>query len=222
MRVLIADDHALFRAGIASLLRAWGMDVVGEAGDGREALERARELRPDVVLMDIRMPVCGGLEATRLLKAELPETKIMIVTVSEDDEDLFEAIKAGAEGFLLKGMSETELSRALESLAAGEPALSPRLAGRILDEFARVGRRSETRSEEPLTPRELDVLRLLSSGATNREIGAALFVSENTVSFHMKHILSKLHLKNRAQAAAYAVRSGIAAEDDSPASYPNG
>jgi len=221
MRILIADDHTLFRAGIGSLVRAWGMDVVGEAGDGIEALARARELRPDVILMDIRMPVCGGLEATRLIKAELPETKILIVTVSEDDADLFEAIKAGAEGFLLKGMSEDALSRALESLAAGEPALSPALAGRILDEFAR-DRQPKAPDEVLLTPRELDVLRLLSSGATNREIGAALFVSENTVSFHMKHILSKLHLKNRAQAAAYAVRSGLAAEDDSPVDHPNG
>jgi DNA-binding NarL/FixJ family response regulator len=222
VRVLIADDHALVRAGIASLIRAWGMEVVGEAGDGMEALELARKLRPDVVLMDIRMPVCGGLEATRLLKAELPEVKIVIVTVSEDDEDLFEAIKAGAEGFLLKGMSESELSRALEDLAAGEPALSPRLAGRIVDEFARIGNRPETTKEELLTPRELDVLRLLSSGATNRDIGATLFLSENTVSFHMKHILSKLHLKNRAQAAAYAVRSGIVDEDDAATTHPNG
>lgn len=222
MRVLLADDHALVRAGIASLLRAWGMEVVGEAGDGREALELARKLHPDVVLMDIRMPVCGGLEATRLLKAELPEVKIVIVTVSEDDEDLFEAIKAGAEGFLLKGMSESELSRVLGDLAAGKPTLSPRLAGRIVDEFARTATRPGTANDELLTPRELDVLRLLSSGATNREIGATLFLSENTVSFHMKHILSKLHLKNRAQAAAYAVRAGIIDEDDSPPSHPTG
>ncbi len=211
MRVLLADDHALFRAGIASLLQAWGLEVVGEAPNGFEALELTRRLRPDLVLMDIAMPDCNGLEATRLIKADFPETRIVIVTVSDDDEHLFEAIKSGAEGYLLKDMSAEDLGRTLGAIAAGEPALSCRLAAKILDEFARLAREGPAREpEDALTPRERDVLQLVAGGATNREIAAALYVSENTVNFHMKNILAKLHVKNRAQAAAYAVRRGMA------------
>lgn len=213
MRVLLADDHALFRAGIASLLRAWGMEVVGQAANGVEAIELARALQPELVLMDIGMSPCNGLEATRVITAELPDVKVMIVTVSEDDQDLFEAIKGGAEGYLLKGMSESELGSTLEKIAAGEPALSPQLAVKILDEFARMTREGTVKAADPeggLTARERDVLRLVADGATNREIGSALTISENTVSFHMKNILAKLHVKNRAQAAAFAIRSGLA------------
>lgn len=220
MRVLLADDHALFRAGIASLLKAWGMETVGQASNGLEALEQARALRPDLILMDIGMSPCNGLEATRLIKAELPETKIVVVTVSDDDDDLFEAIKSGAEGYLLKDMSEEELGRTLTGIATGEPALSPGLAAKILDEFARVSRDGTPKEVESdgLTPREREVLELVVTGATNREIAAALFISENTVSFHMKHILAKLHLKNRAQAVAYAIRSGLVtiSDDEAP------
>lgn len=212
MRVLLADDHALFRAGIASLLRAWGTDVVGQAADGLEALDLTRKLRPDLVLMDIAMPSCNGLEATRLIKAELPETRIVIVTVADDDEHLFEAIKSGAEGYLLKDMSEQELERTLEAVAAGEPALSPALAAKILDEFARLAREGPTTGAEAggLTAREREVLQLVAEGATNREVAAALYLSQHTVNFHMKNILHKLHLKNRAQAVAFAVRTGLA------------
>ena len=211
MRVLLADDHALFRAGIASLLEAWGMETVGQAANGLEALAQAREVRPDLILMDIGMAPCNGLEATRLIKAELPETRIVIVTVSDDDDDLFEAVKSGAEGYLLKDISEEELGRTLTGIATGEPALSPGLAAKILDEFARLSREDPAKETESdgLTPREREVLELVVTGATNREIAAALYISENTVSFHMKHILAKLHLKNRAQAVAYAIRSGL-------------
>ena len=217
MRVLLADDHALFRAGIASLLRAWGMEVVGQAANGLEAIELARRLKPELVLMDVGMAPCNGLEATRVIKTELPEVKVIIVTVSEDDHDLFEAVKSGAEGYLLKGMSEEELSSSLEKISRGEPALSPALAARILDEFARLGREAATRSASPeggLTDREREVLRLVAAGATNREIGTTLFISENTVSFHVKNILAKLHLRNRAQAAAFAIRAGLAGDGD--------
>jgi DNA-binding NarL/FixJ family response regulator len=219
MRVLLADDHALFRAGIASLLKAWGMETVGQASNGLEALEQARALHPDLVLMDIGMSPCNGLEATRLIKAELPETKIVIVTVSDDDDDLFEAVKSGAEGYLLKDMSEEELGRTLTGIATGEPALSPGLAAKILDEFARVSRDGAPKEVESdgLTPREREVLELVVTGATNREIAAALYISENTVNFHMKHILAKLHLKNRAQAVAYAIRSGLVTVSDDEA-----
>jgi DNA-binding NarL/FixJ family response regulator len=211
MRVLLADDHALFRAGIASLLRAWGMDVVGEASDGLQTLELARTLQPDLVLMDIAMPECNGLQATRLIKTELPEVKIVIVTVSDQDDDLFEAIKSGAEGYLLKDMSEQQLERTLQAIAAGEPALSSGLATRILDEFARLSREDAAKraEEDALTPREREVLQLVSEGATNREVAKALYLSEHTVNFHMKNILHKLHLRNRAQAVGYAVRTGL-------------
>jgi len=217
VRVLLADDHALFRAGIASLLRAWGMDVVGQAADGDEAIELTRRLKPELVLMDVGMSPCNGLEATRVIKTELPDVKVIIVTVSEDEQDLFEAIKSGAEGYLLKGMSEEELGSTLARISAGEPALSPGLATKILDEFARMAREGAGKPagpEDELTDREREVLRLVADGATNREIASSLYVSENTVSFHMKNILGKLHLKNRAQAAAFAIRAGLADDDD--------
>jgi len=222
VRVLLADDHALFRAGIASLLKAWGMDVVGQAADGNEAIELARRLAPDLVLMDVAMSPCNGLEATRAIKTELPDVKVIIVTVSEDEQDLFEAIKSGAEGYLLKDMSEEELGSTLEKISAGEPALSPGLAAKILDEFARIAREGTDKPAGPqdeLTDREREVLRLVADGATNREIASALYISENTVSFHMKNILGKLHLKNRAQAAAFAIRTGLA-DDELPGASP--
>jgi two-component system NarL family response regulator len=155
-----------------------------------------------------------------VIKTELPDVKVIIVTVSEDDQDLFEAVKSGAEGYLLKGMSEEELGATLEKISAGEPALSPTLAAKILDEFARMARAGADRSASPeggLTDREREVLRLVADGATNREIGSQLHISENTVSFHMKNILAKLHLKNRAQAAAFAIRAGIADDAESGA-----
>ena len=217
VRVLLADDHALFRAGLASLLRACGMDVVGQAANGVEAIELARRLQPELMLMDVGMSPCNGLEATRAIKAELPNVKVVIVTVSEDEQDLFDAIKSGAEGYLLKGMSEEELEWTLARISAGEPALSPDLAAKILDEFARMAREPAAKPagpEEELTEREREVLRLVAEGATNREIASKLFISENTVSFHMKNILSKLHLKNRAHAAAFAIRAGLADDDD--------
>jgi DNA-binding NarL/FixJ family response regulator len=208
VRVLLADDHALFRAGIASLLRAWGLDVVGHASDGNEAVEQARRLRPDLVLMDVTMPHCDGIEATRRLKEEVPGTRVVMVTVADDDDSLFEAIKSGAEGYLLKDMTEAELGRTLEALAAGRPALSPALALRIIDEFARGGKRRDGKPAA-LTPRESEVLRLLADGCTNRQIATALAISENTVSFHVKNVLAKLQVKNRAQAAVYAVTHKI-------------
>jgi DNA-binding NarL/FixJ family response regulator len=223
VRVLLADDHALFRAGIASLLKAWGMDVVGQAADGNEAIELARRLRPELVLMDIGMSPCNGLEATRVIKTELPDVKVVVVTVSEDEQDLFEAIKSGAEGYLLKGMSEEELSATLASISAGEPALSPGLAAKILEEFARMARDGAGKPggpEDELTEREREVLLLVAEGATNREIATTLYISENTVSFHMKNILAKLHVKNRAQAAAFAIRAGLTDDDDPGAVVP--
>ena len=205
MRVLLVDDHALVRNGIASLLMANNIDVVGEASDGLEALEMARQLKPDIILMDIKMPRCNGLEATRLIKAEMPEIKIIILTVSDDDEDLFEAIKSGAEGYLLKNIRAEEFLALLSGVVRGEAAISPLLATKIIDEFAH-----QTKKAEPLpSERETDVLRLVTTGALNKEIASTLNITENTVKYHLRNIMEKLHLRNRAQVAAYAVSKGI-------------
>ena len=210
MRVLLADDHALFRAGIASLLKAWGLEVLGQAGDGEEAILRARELRPDLILMDIKMPRRNGLEATRAIKAERPETKIVILTVSDDEADLFEAIKSGAEGYLLKNLREEEFAGLLKRLDQGEPIISAPLASKLLREFARLKEAGQRPgADDELTEREKEVLALVARGATNKEIAAALYITENTVSFHMKHILSKLHVRNRSQVVAWALEHGF-------------
>ena len=212
MRVLLVDDHALFRDGIASLLTAWGLEVVGQASDGLEAVERARTLYPDLVLMDVKMPRCNGLEATRLIKANMPQVKIVMLTVSDDEQDLFEAIKAGARGYLLKNLRGEEFMEMLSGISRGEAALSPTLASKILAEFARQSARPATAgsSKAELSEREREVLRLVGLGLGNRDIAANLCVSENTVRYHIKNILAKLHLRNRAQAAAYAVQQGLA------------
>jgi DNA-binding NarL/FixJ family response regulator len=206
MRVLLADDHALFRDGVRSLLQTRGIDVVGEAADGREAVEAALRLRPDVVLMDITMPRMDGLEATRLIKARAPEITIVMLTVSEDDHMLFEAIKSGAQGYLLKNLQAAEFFELLEGVQRGEAAITRSLAGRILDEFGAHPRRRAADPRDELTDRERDVLRAVSGGASNREVAAALHISENTVKFHMKNILDKLHLHTRAEVIAYAAR----------------
>ncbi len=210
MKVLLVDDHALVRNGIASLLMANNIDVVGEASDGLEALEKARQLKPDIILMDIKMPRCNGLEATRLIKAEMPEIKIIILTVSDDDEDLFEAIKSGAEGYLLKNIRAEEFLALLAGVVRNEAAISPLLATKIIEEFARQTKGAEpTPSASELTERETDVLRLVTTGALNKEIAATLNITDNTVKYHLRNIMEKLHLRNRAQVAAYAVSKGI-------------
>lgn len=211
-RVFLVDDHVLFRKGIAALIDARpDMTVLGEAGDGLEAIALARELRPDVILMDIGLPGCSGLEATRVIRGELPETHVVMLTVSDDDHDLFEAIKAGAEGYLLKDAEPDELYGVLEALQRGEVRISGPMASRILSEFARPSAHAaedETRDPD-LTPREVEVLRELVRGSTNKEIAAALDIAENTVKIHLRNILEKLHLKNRTQAVVYAVQKGL-------------
>lgn len=201
MRVLLVDDHALVRAGIASLLRASGLAVVAEAGDGDEAIRLTRELRPDLVLMDVRMPRRNGLEATRAIKAEWPDVKIVMLTVSDDEADLFEAVRSGAEGYLLKNVREEEFTELLTRLRNGEPTLSPPMARRLLKEFARLNEQDSG----GLTRREQEVLAVVARGGTNKEVAAKLVISESTVDYHMRHILAKLHLRNRAQLAAWAV-----------------
>lgn len=212
MRILLVDDHVLFRKGVAALL-AMNPDfqVVGEAGDGLEAIAAARELLPDVVLMDIGMPRCNGLEATRTLKREMPHIKIVILTVSDDDQHLFEAIKSGAQGYLLKNLEPYQLHDLLESISRGEAPLSGAIAARILKEFSRPTPASEQAEplDEELTSREIEILQLVVDGLTNKEIATALVISENTVKIHLRNILEKLHLQNRIQAAVYAVRQGL-------------
>jgi len=212
IRVLLADDHTLFRRGLASLIAPLeDIEVVGEAGDGREALKKARELMPDLILMDIHMPGCDGLEATRRIQEEMPYVKIVMLTISDDDKDLFEAIKSGAQGYLLKDLSPEELFESLRGVYRGEAPISGLTAARILEEFARLAQKETwvARPGESLSPREREVLQLVVQGATNKEIASRLFITENTVKNHLRNILAKLHLRNRAQVAAYAVREGL-------------
>lgn len=210
MRVLIVDDHDLFRDGIASLLRARGYEVVGEASDGLEAIARTRELLPDLVLMDIRMPNMGGLEATRIIKAEQPTVNVVILTVSDDEEDLFEAIKSGARGYLLKKLKSEVFFELISGVASGEAPVSPRMASKMLEEFSRQGKAGiGTGADSVLTERERDVLQLVAQGKMNKEIAFDLTISESTVKYHLRNILDKLHLDNRAQVMAYAARHGL-------------
>jgi DNA-binding NarL/FixJ family response regulator len=217
MRVLIADDHALFRDGLRSLLELHGIEVVGEARTGREAVDQARRLQPEVVLMDLDMPEMDGLTATRLISAQQPELKVVMLTGSEEDADLFEAIKSGAQGYLYKNLASEDLFRLLDGVGRGEPALTPALARKLLGEFAQPShppRRPVPTSHEgleALTEREREVLELLVQGITsNRELADRLVISENTVKYHLRNILDKLHVQNRAQVIAYALRESAA------------
>lgn len=207
IRVLVVDDHTLFRRGVSALLSGReDMEVVGEAGDGREAVERARDLMPDVILMDIKMPEMDGLAATKQIKAEMPYVRIMMLTVSETDEDLFEAVKAGAQGYLLKNVDPDYLVACVQQVQRGEVPIAPTMAAKILRELTAP---AEVASPE-LTGRERQVLELLAAGKANKEIAFSLKISENTVKNHLRNILEKLHLQNRVQAALYAVKMGLA------------
>ena len=208
IRVLIADDHTVLRHGLRMILNeAEGITVVGEATDGLEAVDRAQALAPDVILMDVNMPRMDGVEATRRISAAQPETRVVILTVSDKDRDLIGAIKAGARGYLLKSAESSEVLEAIRRVAAGEAILPPALTGRVLDELA-----SPTPGPSSLTERELEVLALITEGLSNKEIAAALHVSLNTVKTHVRHILEKLDLRSRSEAAAYAVRAGLVPE----------
>ncbi|HJX38666.1 MAG TPA: response regulator transcription factor [Anaerolineae bacterium] len=217
LRVLLVDDHILFRRGVQAVLAARpDMEVVGEAGDGLEAVALARETMPDVILMDIAMPGCNGLEATRRIKQEMPSVKVFMLTVSDHDEDLFEAIKSGAQGYLTKDLKAQQLFDALEGVARGEAAFSGLIAAKILREFEKSSSGTEEQLEatDPLTRREIEVLQLVAQGKSNQEIAQSLVISESTVKNHLRNILGKLHLRNRVQAAVYAVRQGLV--EDSP------
>jgi NarL family two-component system response regulator LiaR len=228
MRILLADDHALFRDGVASLLAAWGHEVVGAAADGEEAVVLAEALRPDLLLMDVRMPGVGGVEATRRLASALPDMPIVMLTVSEDEADLFAAIKAGARGYLLKNLEAAQLRSMIDRVSRGEAAITPATAARIIAELNRPGPGPARPDPDRLTDRELDVLRLVTEGLRNKAIAARLSISENTVKFHLKNILEKLHAESRTAVAALAVRTGLlpdgppAQGPDGPSSHPNG
>jgi DNA-binding NarL/FixJ family response regulator len=217
MRVLIADDHPLMVDALCSLLEAHGIEVAGTAGDGQAAVEQALRLEPDLVLMDISMPVCDGLSATRLIKAQRPEMKILIITTSAEDEDLFEAIKSGACGYLLKSISGPAFIDALRGLEQCTPPFSPGLAERLLREFARQsesGGRGDEETGRPeerveLTERQAEVLRLVSAGLTYKEVGLKLSLSEVTIRYHMGEIMRLLHLEHRSQVIAYAASRKI-------------
>jgi two-component system NarL family response regulator len=213
IRVMIVDDHALFRRGLQMVLEGEDdIEVVGEASDGHEAIEQAEKTTPDVVLMDVRMPKRSGIEATRAIKDVLPSTKILMLTISDEEADLYEAIKAGASGYLLKEISIEEVANAVRQVQAGQSLISPSMASKLLTEFASMVKRRDERSQVPgprLTERELEVLKLVAKGMNNRDIGAELFISENTVKNHVRNILEKLHLHSRMEAVVYAVREKL-------------
>ena len=216
LRIMLVDDHVLFRKGLASLLEAQpNIKVIGEASNGFEAIEAAKLLRPDLIMMDINMPICDGLQATRSIKQILPDTKIVMLTASDDDQYLFEAIKIGAQGYLLKDLELYQLLDLLDSIAKGEAILSSAMATKIFREFSR-GSQTENNPEaqvDELTERELTILKNVAQGLMNKEIADVLGISENTVKIHLRNILEKLHLRNRIQAAVYAVRQGIVNQD---------
>jgi DNA-binding NarL/FixJ family response regulator len=222
MRILIADDHPLLVDGLCSLLEAHGIEVAGSVGDGQAAVRESLRLEPDLVLMDINMPVCDGLTATRLIKARQPEVKIVILTTSAEDEDLFEAVKSGACGYLLKVTGGPAFIEALRGLEQGVPPFSPGLAERLLREFARLAdteqgggveaEKDPSSSPTRLTERQRQVLRLVASGLTYKEVGKELSLSEVTVRYHMSEIMHLLHLENRTQVIAYASKSGLLCE----------
>ncbi len=212
VRVLLADDHALFREGLAGIISAQpDMQVVGEASDGLEAFVKAQELKPDLILMDVQMPGMDGIEAVRQLKQVLPETIIVMLTVRGDDDMLFEALKNGAQGYLLKEIRSQALLEMLRGALQGEAAISPNLAGRVLSEFRRLskGGTPEKEDDSGLTEREQQVLVQASNGATDKEIAVALSISLNTVKTHIRNILSKLHVSTRREAAKAAKAKGI-------------
>lgn len=221
MRVLLVDDHVLFLEGLKNLLMANDLEVVGTAGNLREALRQAAELTPEVILMDVQMPGGDGIAATRLIKDKYPEIKIVMLTVSQDDDHLFEAIKAGAAGYLLKGLPPEQFLSLLAGLHRGESPLSPGLAAKVLAEFARRERERVEQTVDKaaekiacLSPRQIEVLRMVAQGVTYKEIAGKLNVSEAAIKYHMGEITGRLQLENRAQAITFATEMGLAAHKE--------
>jgi two-component system NarL family response regulator len=213
IRVLVVDDHALFRRGLQMVLGAeTDIEVVGEASDGAEALKVAAETTPDIVLMDVRMPKRGGIDATMAIKDAVPSAKIIMLTISDEEADLYDAIKAGAMGYLLKEISIEEVASAVRAVYTGQSLISPSMASKLLTEFATMVRKDDERQQVPtprLTDREMEVLKLVAKGMNNRDIAKKLFISENTVKNHIRNILEKLQLHSRMEAVVYAVREKL-------------
>jgi DNA-binding NarL/FixJ family response regulator len=213
IRVLIADDQPLYRRGLEVVLHTEdSIEVVGEAENGEEAIAKAEELAPDVVLMDVRMPRINGIEATRAIRDRVPTTKVLMLTVSDEDSDLYEAIKAGASGYLLKEVSVEEVADSIRAVMQGESKITPSMASKLINEFTAMSKRADERQRLPvpaLTVRELEVLKLVAKGMSNRDIADELFISENTVKNHVRNILEKLHLHSRMEAVMYALREKL-------------
>ncbi|MGQ0616776.1 MAG: response regulator [Acidimicrobiia bacterium] len=211
IRVLICDDHALFRRGLIMVLESEdGIDVVAEAEDGEDAIRKAEESAPDVVLMDVRMPRMSGIEATRAIADAVPTARILMLTVSDEEEDLYEAVKAGATGYLLKEISIEEVANAIRAVVTGQSLISPSMASKLISEFNNLAKQAQQKILVPkLTDRELQVLKLVAQGMSNREVAEELFISENTVKNHVRNILEKLHLHSRMEAVVYAVREKL-------------
>ncbi len=213
IRVLVADDHALFRRGLNMILESeGGIQVVAEAEDGVEAVDTARELAPDVVLMDVRMPRLSGIEAAIRIREAVPSAKILMLTVSDEEDDLYEAVKAGANGYLLKEISIEEVADAIRAVTQGQSLISPSMASKLLDEFNTLSKQADekTNPHAPrLTERELEVLQLVAQGLSNRRIADKLFISENTVKNHVRNMLEKLHVHSRMEAVLYAMREKL-------------
>lgn len=207
-RVIIADDHSLFRDGISSLLEAAGYKVVAQVGSGASVIEAAEKFEPDLVLLDINMPEMGGLQALRELKNAHPDMKVVMLTVSDDDQDLFTAIKAGAEGYLLKDLESREFLRILKGMQHGEAAITRKTAARLMVGFQQAASQKNGPIES-LTEREVQLLRLVGKGLSNREVAEQLFISQNTVKYHLRNILQKLNASNRTEAVSYAMRHGF-------------
>lgn len=210
IKTLIVDDHYLVRRGLRDAFSQHkDIQVVGEASNGEEAISKAKELQPQVIIMDLHMPVMGGLEATRNLQVEVPQAYILILTVSDKEADLMAAMAAGARGYLLKDADSEDIHRAVLHIAEGGVLVSPTMAASLLSQLSAAGQESEAEGQTGLSRREKEVLQQLAKGATNKELAASLFITENTVKTHLRNIMEKLHLVNRSQMAAYAVRHGI-------------
>jgi DNA-binding NarL/FixJ family response regulator len=220
VRIVVADDHSLFRDGLVSLLEAAGHQVVGQAGDGEAAVRAVARLKPELVLLDISMPEVDGLEALRRIRATQPEVPVVMLTVSDDDASLFEALRGGAQGYLLKSLNAAEFLAMIDGLGRGEVALSRKATGRVVEGLAR--RDQATGPQTHLTERELELLTHVARGLSNKAVAAEMSISENTVKYYMKNILQKLGAQNRTEAVAHALRSGLVSDKPPKGDYPPG